>query len=143
MGQIIIWMVLLMFYFSLFKYLFLIIGSPIFAWLSEKQIVFAWKGISFSLNQLVKDIGRAIQINLRNLLWQSVYFLTIFILAFIPLVGWIAPLIGLMVEFFISGLRCWIIILKEIRFLQNKVFISLTGTKGLPSEMALSFMQCI
>jgi len=42
-GQIIIWMVLLMFYFSLFKYLFLIIGSPIFAWLSEKQIVFCMK----------------------------------------------------------------------------------------------------
>src|SRR5947208_14441398 len=35
-GQIILWLVLMLFYFSLFKYVFLIIGSPLFAWLSEK-----------------------------------------------------------------------------------------------------------
>ena len=127
-GQIIIWMVILMFYFSLFKYLFLIIGSPVFAWLSEKtDSILHEKDFPFSAKQLVKDMGRSIQINLRNLLWQSVYFLTIFILAFIPLIGWIAPLIGLMVEFFY-----WIIILKEIRFRLSKVFLLLTGTKAWP-----------
>jgi CysZ protein len=36
-GQIILRLVLLMFYFSLFKFLFLIIGSPVFAYLSEKN----------------------------------------------------------------------------------------------------------
>ncbi len=35
-AQIILNLILLLFYFSLFKYLFLIIGSPLFAYLSEK-----------------------------------------------------------------------------------------------------------
>lgn len=116
-GQIIIWMVILMFYFSLFKYLFLIIGSPVFAWLSEKtDSILHEKDFPFSAKQLVKDMGRSIQINLRNLLWQSVYFLTIFILAFIPLIGWIAPLIGLMVEFFYFGFA-----MLDYNFERNKI----------------------
>ncbi|MFZ4059314.1 MAG: EI24 domain-containing protein, partial [Ferruginibacter sp.] len=35
-GQVILQLVLMLFYFSLFKFLFLIIGSPLFAYLSEK-----------------------------------------------------------------------------------------------------------
>src|SRR4051812_34631183 len=35
-GQFILQLVLILFYFSLFKFLFLIIGSPVFAYLSEK-----------------------------------------------------------------------------------------------------------
>ncbi|MFK4985483.1 hypothetical protein ACI4B7_27025, partial [Klebsiella pneumoniae] len=34
MGGLILWLILMLFYFSLFKYLFLIIGSPVFAYLS-------------------------------------------------------------------------------------------------------------
>ena len=35
-GTMLVWLISLMLYFSLFKYLFLIIGSPIFSYLSEK-----------------------------------------------------------------------------------------------------------
>ncbi len=103
-GHIIIFMVLLFFYFSLFKFLFLIIGSPVFAYLSEKtESILENKDYPFSFVQLLKDIFRAIQIALRNILWQTVYVLSIFILAFIPIVGWIAPLIAVMVECYYFG----------------------------------------
>ena len=36
MGGFLLWLILMLFYFSLFKYIFLIVGSPLFAWLSEK-----------------------------------------------------------------------------------------------------------
>lgn len=103
-GQIILWLVMLMFYFSLFKYLFLIIASPVFAYLSEKtESIMEGRDFPFSASQLMKDIWRGIRIALRNLLWQTVYVLSIFILSFVPLVGWIAPLVALMVECYYFG----------------------------------------
>ena len=103
-GQIILRLVLLLFYFSLFKFLFLIIGSPLFAYLSEKtEAIMEGKDFPFSFKQLLKDIWRGIRIALRNLLWQTVYVLSIFILSFIPLFGWIAPLVALLVECYYFG----------------------------------------
>jgi CysZ protein len=103
-GRIMVHLVFLMFYFSLFKYLFLIIGSPLFAYLSEKtEAIIEGKDFPFSFTQLLKDILRGIRIALRNMLWQTVYTLSIFILAFIPVVGWITPLISLLVECYYLG----------------------------------------
>jgi len=103
-GQLLIVAVLFIFYFSLFKFLFLIIGSPVFAYLSEKtESIIEGKDFPFSLPQLIKDIFRGIKIALRNLLWQSVYLLAILILSFIPVIGWIGPLIALFVECYYFG----------------------------------------
>lgn len=103
-GQIILRLVLLLFYFSLFKFLFLIIGSPVFAYLSEKtESIIENKEFPFSFSQLIKDIVRAIGIALRNMLWQSVYLVSILILSFIPIAGWITPLVALFVECYYLG----------------------------------------
>lgn len=104
MGQVIFRLVLLLFYFSLFKFLFLIIGSPVFAYLSEKtESIMEGKEYPFSFIQLLKDIGRGIKIALRNLLWQTVYVISILILSFIPIFGWVAPLVALMIECYYFG----------------------------------------
>ena len=104
MGQVIFRLVLLLFYFSLFKFLFLIIGSPVFAYLSEKtESIMEGKDFPFSMRQMLKDIWRAIKIALRNLLWQTVYVISILILSFIPLFGWVAPLVALLVECYYFG----------------------------------------
>lgn len=103
-GQIIIWLVLLFFYFSFFKFIFLIIGSPIFAYLSEKtESIIEGKDFPFSWKAFFADILRAIRIAGRNVLWQTVYMLTLFILSFIPLLGMIAPLVSLLVECYYFG----------------------------------------
>ena len=103
-GQVILRLVLLLFYFSLFKYLFLIIGSPVFAYLSEKtESIIEEKEFPFSFRQLMLDILRAVKLALRNMLWQTVYFVTLLILSFIPLFGWIAPLVTLFVECYYLG----------------------------------------
>ncbi len=103
-GQLIIVAVLLSLFFSLFKFIFLIIGSPIFAYLSEKtESIISGKTFSFSMVRLLKDIKRAIVIALRNFLWQLVYLLAILILSFVPVIGWIAPLIALLTECYYFG----------------------------------------
>lgn len=102
--QIIIWMVSLMFYFSMFKFIFLIIGSPLFSYLSEKtDTILTGKDFPFSFSKLMNDAWRAIKIALRNLLWQSLYMLSLFLLSFFPLFGWVTPLVGLLVECYYLG----------------------------------------
>ena len=103
-GQLMLQFVLLLFYFSWFKYLFLIIGSPLFAYLSEKtESIILKKEYSFVLRQFLADIGRGIKIALRNFLWQTVYTVSILILALIPVVGWVSPLLALFIECYYFG----------------------------------------
>lgn len=97
-------MVFLLMYFSFFKYLFLIVGSPVFAYLSEKtEAILQNKDFPFSFSQLMKDVARGIKLSLRNLLYQTLFMLVIAILAFIPILGWLTPLIALFVECYYFG----------------------------------------
>ena len=103
-GGMMLWLILMFFYFSLFKYVWLIIGSPIFAWLSEKtEAIMEGKEYPFSFSQLLKDVVRGIGIALRNTLWQSVYLISLIILSFIPLVGWVVPVFALLIECYYYG----------------------------------------
>lgn len=104
MAAIMLQLILFFFYFSLFKFLFLIVGSPVFAYLSEKtSSLIEGKDFPFSFSQLGKDIVRGIRLSLRNALWQTVYLFAIFLLSLLPLAGWIAPLIALFVECYYYG----------------------------------------
>lgn len=104
LTNVILTLILLLFYFSLFKYLFLIIGSPLFAYLSEKtEAIIEGKEFPFSFKQLMKDIVRGIRLALRNILWQTVYTISILILSFIPVIGWVTPLLALLVECYYLG----------------------------------------
>jgi CysZ protein len=94
----------MLFYFSLFKYLWLIVGSPIFAWLSEKtEAIIEGKEYPFNITQLMKDVVRGIGIAVRNTLWQSVYLICFIILSFIPVVGWAVPVFALLIECYYYG----------------------------------------
>ncbi|WP_127128836.1 EI24 domain-containing protein [Pseudoflavitalea rhizosphaerae] len=104
MGEIMIRLLLLSFYFSLFKYIFLILGSPVFAYLSEKtDAILNGKDFPFSWPQVLRDMGRGIKLALRNMLWQTVYMVCLLILSFIPVVGWIVPVFALFVECYYYG----------------------------------------
>lgn len=103
-GSVILKLVLMLLYFSLFKYLFLIVGSPLFAYLSEKtEAIIEGKDYPFSLMQLLHDIARGIKLALRNTLWQTVYTVSILILSFIPVVGWFTPFFALLIECYYLG----------------------------------------
>lgn len=103
-AGIILWIVQMMIYFSLFKYIFLIIGSPVFAYLSERtESIKENRTYQFNFPQLIKDAWRGIRLAFRNLLWQIMYLLALFLLAFIPVIGWITPLMIIFVECYYYG----------------------------------------
>jgi CysZ protein len=100
-------LILVLFYFSLFKYFILIIGSPLFAYLSEKTeaIIEGKEGSehSFNWSELKKDCSRSIKLALRNCGWQIVYLIALVLLSLVPVVGWITPLIALLMECYYFG----------------------------------------
>ncbi|RYY65309.1 MAG: hypothetical protein EOO12_07305 [Chitinophagaceae bacterium] len=103
-AGIFLWLLAFVLYFSFFKYFFLIVGSPVFAYLSEKtEAILEGKDFPFSLPQLLHDVARGIRIALRNGLWQTVYMVALFLISLIPVAGWIAPLIALFVECYYYG----------------------------------------
>ncbi len=103
-GQIVIVAGLMAVYFSWFKYFFLIVGSPVFALLSEQtEAKLTGQSFPFSISRLFTDSWRAIKLSLRNILWQTVYLLALIVLSFVPVIGWISPLIALMVESYYFG----------------------------------------
>ena len=103
-GSVILKLILMLLYFSLFKYLFLIVGSPLFAFLSEKtEAIIEGKEFPFSFKQLMHDIARGIKIALRNTLWQTVYTISILILSLIPVIGWFTPFFALLIECYYFG----------------------------------------
>jgi CysZ protein len=103
-GQVFIHLLLLIFYFSLFKFIFLIIGSPVFAYLSEKtQSIIDGKTFPFSIKQLGVDIIRGIRVAIRNMAWQMVYMIALFIVSLVPIVGWVTPLFLLFIDCYYTG----------------------------------------
>jgi CysZ protein len=104
LGGIMLWLILIMLYFSWFKYLWLIVGSPLFGYLSEKTaFIMEGKDYPFSFKQLAKDIIRGIKLAMRNALWQTVYTVSLLIISFVPVLGWITPLAVLLVECYYYG----------------------------------------
>lgn len=97
-------LILVLFYFSFFKYLILIIGSPVFAYLSEKtEAIIEEKEYSFNWSTVKKDCIRSIKLDLRNCGWQSVYLIALILLSLIPVIGWITPVIALLMEGYYFG----------------------------------------
>lgn len=104
MSELIIRILLMLFYFSLFKYLFLIIGSPVFAYLSERtESILENRSFPFSFRQLMQDVWRGVSVAVRNSLWQTLYIIALLLLSFVPVVGWIVPMVSLFVECYYYG----------------------------------------
>jgi CysZ protein len=104
LAGVIFWILLMFFYFSLFKYIWLILGSPIFSWLSEKtSSIIEGREVPFNMKQFMKDVVRGIRLALRNTLWQTVYTISILLLSFVPVIGWATPILALFVECYYYG----------------------------------------
>jgi CysZ protein len=105
-------LILVLFYFSLLKYLILIIGSPVFAYLSEKTEAMAEeKEHDVNRKLLKKDSLRGIKMALRNAVWQSIYLVALALLSLVPVIGWITPVIALLMECYYSDFPCSITVL--------------------------------
>lgn len=104
MGGVILWLILMLLYFSLFKYIWLIIGSPVFSYLSERTAsIIEGKTFDFQLKQYIADVIRGVKVAVRNTVWQLVYLISIILLSLFPLIGWISPIIAVLLECYYYG----------------------------------------
>lgn len=104
LAGVLLWLIQMLLYFSLFKFLWLIVGSPVFAYLSEKtDAIIQNKEYPFRLKDFMQDVGRGIAIASRNALLQSVYMICIVLLSLIPVIGWLTPLLALLIECYYYG----------------------------------------
>jgi len=140
MGEMMVRLVLLFFYFSLFKYLFLIIGSPVFAYLSQRtEALINGKEYSFKAESVLHDMRRGIRLAIRNSLWQTVYTISILILSFIPLIGWITPVISTFVESYYYGFSMLDYSCQRHNLTQSATISYISQHKGLAIGNGLVF----
>lgn len=140
MAGVMLRLVSVLFYFSFFKYLILIIGSPVFAYLSEKtEAIIEEKEYSFNWADLKKDCIRSIKLDLRNCGWQSVYLIALILLSLIPVAGWITPVIALLMECYYFGFSMLDYSFARVNFTPSQS-IAFTGRhKGLAIGNGLLF----
>jgi len=103
-GGIMLWLILMLLYFSLFKYIWLILGSPVFSFLSEKTAsIIEGQPFEFKLSQYLSDVVRGIRMAVRNTLWQTVYIISIIFLSLLPFIGWATPILAILIECYYYG----------------------------------------
>jgi CysZ protein len=89
---------------SFYKFVFLALASPLYAYISEKGAE-KYKGVTYPFvwSQFIKDIIRGIRISIRNLFKQLLLTLLLFILSFIPVIGFIFAFLILMLDAYYYG----------------------------------------
>lgn len=117
MNGMMVRLVLLLLYFSLFKYLLLIVGSPAFTYLSERtEALLEGKDYPFSWQDVKVDARRGIQLALHNAGTELLYFAGLIVLSLVPLAGWITPLIAVLMEGYYFGVS-----MLDYSFARNKM----------------------
>ncbi len=103
-----IWAVIKVLFFIVFVtfggYLILILLSPLFAYLSERtEEIISGKRYPFNPNQMMRDVVRGVIIALRNLIIGTAWLVLLFIVGFIPVIGWVAPLVLFVISAYFYG----------------------------------------
>jgi len=143
-----IWFVSKVFFFYIFSlfggYLTIIFLSPVFTYLSEKTAsIQRGKIYNFNFTQFVNDIFRAILISGRNILVQLFMVFALFLIGFIPIIGWGISIFGnlLIVSYFygftfldFTNERHQLSIKESVKIVRRK--------KGLAIGLGLVFYLC-
>ena len=140
MGSFWLWFTLLLFYFALFKYLFLILFAPFFAYLHLRiDAIKNETAFVFNSKAYRKLIARALLLNVTNLLWQTVYLIPIVIICTLPIIGWFTPIFTILIECYFLGAAMLDYSLASEQ--KNKVAaaVYVNNHKGLPIGNGLVF----
>ena len=103
-----IWIVLRLLFFVVYAYvggyIILIALSPAFAFLSERtEKILTGSDLPFNFSQFLKDIWRGVVLALRNLAVEMLFTLLLFIISFIPVVGWFTAVVLFLISAYFYG----------------------------------------
>jgi CysZ protein len=104
MGSFWLWFTLLLLYFALFKFIFIALFSPFFAYLHLRIAAIQKNEIfQFQWTPYRKLVFRALALSLTNMLWQAVYLVPIILVCTIPIIGWFTPIFTILMECYFFG----------------------------------------
>jgi CysZ protein len=90
--------------FSFYRFFLMIIGAPVFSFLSEKtEALVNGIDMEFDFGLLLNDVVRGIKVAIRNMGWQLVYMFAFIFVTLIPLIGWVCPLVLIFMDCYYVG----------------------------------------
>lgn len=130
--------ILLFFSYSIiYRYIILMILSPLLALLSEKtEKLLTGKEYPFILMDFIKDVIRGIGIALRNSIIEFLFVILLFFFSYVPVIGYISPAIMFLITCYFYGFsmmdytneRSRLTIRESVRFVRrNKGFSMANG----------------
>ena len=106
LTTLLVWFVFPLLGYMSYKYVILIVFSPILGYLSEvvEEKLYHRSAPEFSIKTLFRDLVRGVIITLRNLVLTIVYTFLLWLLVFIPVVGvFLSPLLIVLMQAFYDG----------------------------------------
>lgn len=104
-AAIILWVISLMLMSIIIGYTIIIVMSPLFSKIAETTYkIETGNEVKGGIKRFMYCIWRGIAVAIRNLFWQMLILLGLFIVGFIPILGIITPIITILVNSYFFGL---------------------------------------
>ncbi|RXQ94002.1 hypothetical protein EO244_10545 [Ancylomarina salipaludis] len=146
--DVFVWITFKIMFFLLFAYLggyiIIILMSPIFSYLSERtEKIKTGVDYPFSIVQLLKDVLRGILIAIRNFSIELLLTGLMFILSFIPIIGWFAAIMLFFISAYFYGFSFidYALERKKLNIKQSVRFMS--ENKGIVIANGFVFSLCL
>lgn len=143
-----IWIVFKILFFLIFAYfggyIIIILMSPVFSYLSERtEKIKTGNDYPFQFKQFVRDIIRGIFIAVRNLCIELLLTALMFILSFIPIIGWAAAIFLFFISAYFYGFSFmdYAIERKKLNITQSVQFMR--ENKGIVIANGFVFSLCL
>ncbi len=132
-------------------YIIIILLSPVFSIISEKTehlISHNKNNYPFELKQFLKDIIRGITLAIRNMLYETFIMIVVFIISFIPVIGWLGPIFMFFISAYFFGFSYMDLtnerkrrsIRESVRFIRKYKWVAITN--GAVFSIALVIPYC-
>jgi CysZ protein len=102
--RIVLQILLFFLYSAIYRYIILIILSPLLAMLSEKtEKLLTGKTYPFRFGHFCKDVLRGMGIAVRNFFLEFLFMIALFFFSYIPLIGYISPIVMFFITCYYYG----------------------------------------
>ena len=137
-----LWILLIIIGILTYKFVILILFSPVLAYLSEtvEKVMLNREPPPFDFKGIIKDIFRGLNITLRNSVKMIFFLFIIWLISLIPVVGLISPFLILFVQSFYEGCSLMDYTLERKRFSVQKSLNFAKNHRGKVTGVGSGFM---
>ncbi|MFA8436711.1 MAG: EI24 domain-containing protein [Marinifilaceae bacterium] len=143
-----VWLTFKVMFFLIFAYfggyIIIILLSPVFSYLSERtEKIKTGADYPFQFRQLLKDIIRGTRIAIRNLLIELALTVLMFILSFIPVIGWFSAILLFFISAYFYGFSFMDYALERKKLSLKESVLFMRNNKGIVIANGFVFSLCL